>query len=157
MLQKVFSSHKKWINTTKKMGCTLEEAEDIVSDMYVIIGRMLNKGLNISYGDEVNYYYIYRTLKTSFLQMKNKQNKANKVGLELTYELPADEQIDFNAANELMQQELEKEHWYNQKVFNMIQDGYSFTELSDKTTITYHSLYNTYRKTKDKLVKKITG
>ena len=63
MLEKVFSSHDKWINTTLKFGCTKYEAEDIVGEMYVIIGTMLNKGLDISYKSEVNYYYIYRTLK----------------------------------------------------------------------------------------------
>lgn len=66
MLEKVYQSHNKWINTVLKFGCSKEEAEDIVGDMYCIIGRMLKKGLNISYGDDVNYYYIYLTLKSSF-------------------------------------------------------------------------------------------
>jgi len=87
MLKKVHQSHNKWINTTLKFGCTKEEAEDIVGDMYCIIGRMLNKGLNISYGDDVNYYYIYLTLKSSFLQMYNKKKKENKVSLDLVLDL----------------------------------------------------------------------
>ena len=66
MLEKVFESHNKWVNTVIKFGCTKDEAEDIVSNMYLIIARMLKKGLNISYGDDVNYYYIYLTLRTSF-------------------------------------------------------------------------------------------
>ena len=45
MLKKIYASHKKWINTTLKFGCTKEEAEDIVGNMYVIIGGMLEKGL----------------------------------------------------------------------------------------------------------------
>lgn len=155
MLQKVYASHKKWINTTLKFGCNLEEAEDIVGDMYAIIGKMLKNGLNIAYGDDVNYYYIYRTLKTSFLQMKNKQKKENKVSLDLVLDIESGEYIDFDKANETMQEELDKMHWYDKKVYNLIQDEYSITELSNKTSITYHSLYNTYRKTKDKLKDKI--
>ena len=31
MLEKIFESHNKWINTTLKFGCNREEAEDIVS------------------------------------------------------------------------------------------------------------------------------
>jgi len=155
MLQKVYASHKKWINTTLKFGCSLEEAEDIVGDMYAIIGKMLKNGLNIAYGDDVNYYYIYRTLKSSFLQMKNRQNKENKVPLDLVLDIESGEYIDFDKANETMQEELDKMHWYDKKVYNLIQDEYSITELSNKTSITYHSLYNTYRKTKDKLKDKI--
>jgi len=83
MLEKIFESHNKWINTTLKFGCNREEAEDIVSHMYLVIGKMLKKGLDITYGDEVNYYYIYLTLRSTFLQMKNRQKKQNKISLDL--------------------------------------------------------------------------
>ena len=155
MLEKVFKSHSKWINTTIKFGCSRDEAEDIVSNMYLIIGRMLKKGLDISYGDEVNYYYIYLTLKTSFLQMCNKKKKQNNVPLDLVLDIESGEYIDFDSADNILKEELDGLHWYDKKVFNLIQNEYSITELSNKTSITYHSLYNTYRKTKAKLTKKI--
>ena len=155
MLEKVFESHNKWINTTIKFGCSREEAEDIVSNMYLIIGKMLKKGLDISYGDEVNYYYIYLTLKTSFLQMYNKKKKQNNVPLDLVLDLESGDYIDFDSADDTLKEELECLHWYDKKVFNLVQNEYSITELSNKTNITYHSLYNTYRKTKKKLIKKI--
>ena len=155
MLEKVFESHNKWINTTLKFGCNREEAEDIVSQMYLIIGTMLKKGLDISYGDEVNYYYIYRTLRTSFLQLKNKQKKENKIPIDLVVDLSSGEYVDFESANDLIEQEIKKLHWYDKKVYNLIQSGDSITELSKKTNITYHSLYNTYRKVKDKLKEKL--
>jgi len=155
MLEKVFESHKKWINTTLKFGCSKDEAEDIVSNMYLVIGKMLKKGLDISYGDEVNYYYIYLTLKTSFLQMCNKKKKQNNVPLDLVLDIESGEYIDFDSADHILKEELDGLHWYDKKVFNLIQNEYSITELSNKTNITYHSLYNTYRKTKAKLTKKI--
>ena len=140
MLEKVFESHNKWINTVLKFGCTKDEAEDIVSNMYLIIGKMLKKGLNISYGDDVNYYYIYLTLRTSFLQMYNKKKKENKVSLDLVLDLESQEYIDYDSADETLIKELEDLHWYDKKVFNLIQNEYSITELSNKTSITYHSL-----------------
>ena len=155
MLQKVYQSHNKWINTTLKFGCNKEEAEDIVGDMYCIIGKMLNNGLDISFGDDVNYYYIYLTLKTSYLQMYNKKKKENKVSLDLVLDLVSQEYINYDLANETLLKELDNLHWYDRKVFNIIQNKYSITELSNKTTISYHSLYNTYRKTKKKLIKKV--
>jgi tetrahydromethanopterin S-methyltransferase subunit G len=155
MLQKIFKDHKKWINTTKRMGCIQEEAEDIVGEMYCIIGKMLNNGLDISYGDEVNYYYIYMTLRTSFLQMKNKQNKMNNVSLDFALELEDSEYIDFESENEKVEGALEKMHWYDKKVYNMLQDECSIRELSKKTNISYHSLYNTFRKVKEELKREI--
>ena len=158
MLEKIYESHNKWINTTLKFGCTRDEAKDIVGNMYLIIGGMLKRGLDISYGDEVNYYYIYLTLKTSFLQMKNKQTKEKKVSIDLVLDIESGEYVDFDEANEIVLEGLENLHWYDRKVYELIQGEYSITELSKKTNITYHSLYNTYRKTKqilkDKIIKK---
>ena len=155
MFEKIYQDHAKWINTTLKFGCTKEEAEDIVGNMYVIIGGMLNKGLNISYGDEVNYYYIYKTLKTSFLQMYNRKKKQNNVSLDLVLDIESGDYIDFEDKNNALNEELNTLHWYDKKVFELIQNEYSITELSNKTNISYHSLYNTYRKTKKKLIKKV--
>ena len=155
MFEKIYKDHNKWINTTLNFGCTKEEAEDIVGNMYVIIGTMLKKGLNISYGDEVNYYYIYLTLKTNFLQLKNRQTKEKKVSLDLVLELAESDYIDFDEVNDVILDELDSVHWYDKKVYELIENGYSITELANKTNISYHSLYNTYRKTKQKLKNKI--
>ena len=125
MLEKVYQSHNKWINTVLKFGCTKEEAEDIVGEYVFIIGKMLKKGLNISYGDDVNYYYIYLTLRTSFLQMYNKKKKENKVSLDLVLDLESQEYIDYDLADEKLVKELDNLHWYDKKVFNLIQNEYS--------------------------------
>jgi len=148
MLEKIFDAHNKWINTVLKFGCSQEEAEDIVGDMYCIIGKMLTKGLDISYGDDVNYYYIYLTLKTSFLQLKKRKEKEGKKSIDLVYNLESGEYIDFETENNKVEDELERLHWYDRKVYNMIQNEYTITELSNNTTISYHSLYNTFRKVK---------
>jgi hypothetical protein len=155
MFEKIYADHAKWINTTLKFGCTKEEAEDIVGNMYVIIGTMLNKGLDISYGDQVNYYYIYKTLKTSFLQMYNRNKKQDNVSLDLILDLSSGEYVDYEEKDNIVSDELNTMHWYDKKVFELIQNEYSITELSNKTNISYHSLYNTYRKTKQKLIKKV--
>ena len=155
MLEKLFESHDKWINTTLKFGCTRHEAEDIVSHMYLLIGTMLEKGLNISYGDDINYYYIYKTLRSSFLLLQNRKTRENATSLNMVLDLESGEYVNYFDANETVHTELEKLHWYDQKVYNLIQDEYSITELSKKTNITYHSLYNTFRKVKDRLKEKL--
>jgi len=155
MLEKVFTDHKKWINTVKKFGCTKQQAEDIVGEMYINVGTALNKGLEWTYGDEVNYFYIYRALRNIYINFKHKQVKQHNISIDLVLDLESQEYIDYDSADEKLSKELDNLHWYDKKVFNLIQNEYSITELSNKTSITYHSLYNTYRKTKAKLTKKI--
>ena len=156
MLEKIYQSHNKWINTTLKFGCNKEEAEDIVGNMYLIIGKMLNKGLNISYGEDgVNYYYIYLTLKTSFLQLKNKQKKEAKTSIDLVYNLETSEYIDYESSYDEVLTELDTLNWYDKKIYSMVMDDYSITELSNKTNISYHSIYNTVRKVKTRLKSKL--
>ena len=154
-LSKLYSHHKKWLNTALKFGCCKEDAEDIVSDMYLIISRMLKNGLDISYNDDVNYFYIYRTLKTSFLQLCKRKKKENSISLDNTLELVDTDFVDFTDAYKTVEEELDKMHWYNKKVFTLIQNECNITELSKKTNIPYHSLYNTYKNTKQHLIKKI--
>jgi hypothetical protein len=84
-----------------------------------------------------------------------KKKKENKISIDLVLDLESGEYIDFNEANETVESELKNLHWYDRKVYNMIQDEYSITELSRKTNITYHSLYNTFRKVKDRLKQKV--
>ena len=42
-------------------------------------------------------------------------------------------------------------HWYDKKIYLIIEGGESIAELSRKTHIKYYSLYNTYHKVKEKL------
>ena len=87
--------------------------------------------------------------------MKNRQTKEKRVSIDLVLDIESGEYVDFDEANDIVLEELENVHWYDRKVFELIQGEYSITELSKKTNITYHSLYNTYRKTKQRLKDKI--
>lgn len=138
-----------------KLGCSKEDAEDIVGDMYYTISKMLKNGLDISYKDDINYFYIYKTIKSNFLQLCKKKKRENNISLDNTTELIDSDYINFEEVNEKIEEELDKMHWYNKKVFNLIQNECNITELSRKTNIPYHSLYNTYKNTKQHLIKSI--
>ena len=84
-----------------------------------------------------------------------KKKKENKTSIDLVLDLASGDYIDYNEANDVVEAELDKLHWYDKKVYTMVQDEYSITELSKKTNITYHSLYNTFRKVKDRLKDKV--
>jgi hypothetical protein len=47
------------------------------------------------------------------------------------------------------------EHWYDKKVFELVQDTNNISALSRETNIEYRSLYNTYQKVKRKIKDKL--
>ena len=143
-----------WIRIVKSFGCQTVVAEDLVQEMYLKIHNRLNKDLNIMYDDnEINYYYVYRTLHTLFLDLKRKEKRVVKVYIEdVDIDRPI-EDIDYVGAYEKIEEELNKAYWYNRKVFEIINGGESVADLSRNSGINYYSLYNTYKKVKEKLKK----
>lgn len=161
IIKLIYSDHKKWINTSKKFGCTLEEAEDIVSQMYLILSKAVYKGLDISFEDSYNYFYVYRTLKTSFLKLKNKQKKENSISLDylkesVDFNIIACEEIDFIKSKEIVDNYLVNNiDYYSRNIYQIIESGKSFVELSKQSGIDYYHLYNSYQSVKKELKKQL--
>jgi len=156
-LNDIFQKHQIWIDIVISFGCNPEIAEDIVQEMYIKIHNKIKKGLDINYGDnDYNYYYIFKTLKTLFLDLKRKQSKVSVISInELQDILPSDydNMINFDNTYNDIQNELNKMYWYDRKVFEIIEGGESIAQFSRKSGIPYYSLYNTYNKVKNKLKK----
>jgi hypothetical protein len=156
ILEKAYQKHNTWINICKSFGLNRYYSEDLVMEMYVKLHHITEKGTDITYGkDELNYYYIFKILYTMFLQLKKKQNKVRFVDEDVLQHIEGVEAVEFKQMEEKFNQEFEKLHWYDQKVFEIVASGTKISELSRKTTITYISLYNTYTKVKKLLKKKI--
>ncbi len=157
-LEKIAAKHQDWLSIVKSFGCNPEIAEDIVQECYIKIDSLLKKGLNISYGDsDINYYYVYKTLKALYLDLYRKEKKIFKVGVEALDKYISEEveipPKDINSKIKQLDNLLDKIFWYDKKVFDIISSGTSIMALSRKTGISYYSLYNTYSNVK-KLIKK---
>ena len=157
-LEKVAKKHNDWLLTVKSFGCKPEIAEDIVQECYIKLDKLLKKGLDISYGDsEINYYYVYKTLKALYLDLCRKEKKIFKVGIEALEKYISEEvqapPKDITSKIRQLDNVLDSVSWYDKKVFNIVSSGTSIMELSRKTGISYYSLYNTYSNVK-KLIKK---
>ena len=61
--------------------------------------------------------------------------------------------VNYDESYEKVKEALNQMWWYDRKVFEIINNGESIAEFSRKSYIQYYSLYNTYRKVKDKLKK----
>ena len=151
----VAEKHKTWIEIVSSFGCTNETSEDLVQEMYIKIQKKLVKGLDIMYNDEINYYYIFKTLRTLFLDFKRKGKNIKMVNIDDVDIDKSISDIDYDKAYSIVQEELKTMYWYDRKVFEIINGGESIAEFSRKSFIHYYSLYHTYNKVKDKLKKKL--
>ena len=151
-MQLLFNKHQDWVNIVKSFGVEEDVCEDIVQEMYYKIQIKLEKGLDIMYNEtEINYYYIFKTLRSLFLDLKRKSKNIQKVQLEQIKDLQSD--IIYDNTYEKVEKELNRLYWYDRTVFEIITSGESIASLSRKTTIQYYSLYNTFKKVKEKIKK----
>ena len=146
--------HKNWVIIVKSFGCNHTLAEDIVQEMYIKIHYRLKDDLNIMYNEnEINYYYVYRTLQTLFYDLKRKEKNITLVNIDdVNIDAPISD-VNYQKQYDKIQEELSKMFWYDRKVFEIINEGESIAEFSRKSLIHYYSLYNTYNKVKNKLKK----
>jgi len=156
----VAKKHNTWVDIVSTFGCTRTIAEDITQEMYIKIQIQVEKGLDITYEDDINYYYIFKTLKSLFLDLKRKQKGIVMVNINDDYvknlsKAIATEDVNFDSAYEDIEEELSKMYWWNRKVFEIVNEGESIAEFSRKSKISYTILYNAYRKVKKKLTKLI--
>ncbi len=149
----IAKKHNNWIEIVQSFGCPKETSEDIVQEMYIKIQIKLQKGLDIMYKDDVNYYYIFKTLRTLFYDLKRKEKNITIISIDDVNINMTNTDVDYNKAYIKIQKELKKLFWYDRKVFELINAGQSVADLSRKSYIQYYSLYNTYTKVKNKLKK----
>jgi len=147
----IAKKHKNWIDIVQSFGCSKETSEDIVQEMYIKMHLKLKKGLDIMYKEDINYYYIFKTLRTLFYDLKRKEKNIKVVNIENANIDMADVDVNYEKAYEKIKKELDQMFWYDRKVFELINAGESIAELSRKSYIHYFSLYNTYNKVKNKL------
>ena len=156
ILELAFKRHKNWIEIVESFGCNRDTAEDLVQEMYIKLDRIASSGTDLMYKDDINYFYVFKMLSTMFLDLKRKEGRSVILNLD---ELP-DGTIDQDMTNyeekyDTIMTAMDELYWYDRKVYEIIDDGLSISELSRKTKISYYSLYNTFNKVKKFLKTKI--
>ncbi len=134
-------------------GCNKSTAEDLTQEMYLKINTLINKGIDITYDNGINHLYIYRVLKSLFIDLCRKEAKITKVNIEYLEKFVEEEKVkehkDIEGKMKQLDNLLDKIYWYDAKVFRLLtEEKMSIAELSKKTGISYYSLYNTYKNVK---------
>ena len=151
LVEIAYQKHDRWIEIVSTFGSLKQtEVEDIVQEMYLLLIKNQQKGIDFSYEEDVNYYYIFRILKGLWVDLMRKKCKVKLVELE-GIDILQDDNANYEEAYSKIQKVLKEMRWYDAKVFDIINSGESISELSRKSDISYYSLYNTYNKVKQKL------
>jgi len=156
-IEDIFKKHDDWVDIVCTFGCNKETAEDLVQEMYIKIQVKINNGLDISFGEgDINHIYVFKTLRTLFLDLKRKEKNIYFESDEVLNDVESDFSINnFDLVYDQVKKELNNMYWYDRKIFDLIDNGKSIAELSRDTNISYYSLYNTYRKVIEKLKEKL--
>ena len=95
MLEKLAQHHVLWIKMLVNLGCGVEDAKDLVQDMYIRLHDLVKDPKRIMYGDEVNRYYVWITLRNMyFSSLKKKRNN-------IFYELRDTDDVELNEYDSL--------------------------------------------------------
>ena len=147
-----YEKHNQWVEIVQTFGgLNAEECEDLVQTMYILLIKNTQKGVDYMYKDEINYYYVFKLLRGLYVDLIRKKSKVKLISLE---NIEPVTEIDHNNYDEVynkLQDILKDMYWYDKKVFEIVEDGTNISELSRKSKISYYSLYNTYKKVKQKL------
>ena len=161
-LEKVFSKNKDWVRICMSFGCNKTTAEDLTQEMYLKLATLLrnNNSLDIYYDEsQINYFYIYKILRSLFLDLCRKEKKITKVNIDYLEKFIQEEEVtnDKDILGKMQQLDnlLDKVYWYDKKVFDLVSEGMSIAELSKKSGISYYSLYNTYKNVKSLIKQEI--
>lgn len=147
-VEKAFDRHQKWLDITRSFGGLREtEVEDLVQQLYLKLIQNTQKGIDFSYGEDINYYYCFRILRGLYVDLMRKKLKVTFTDLE-NIQLKGITDANYEEVYMKVKKALEQVHWYDKQVWEILESGTSISELSRKTNISYYSLYNTYRKVK---------
>lgn len=163
ILELLGRKHETWVEVTMSFGLDKDQAEDIVQDMYIKIHNWLEKNdrnATIMYNEtEVNYYFVFKTLRTLFYDSTRKAKRVKKVPEMASEELSADyiyDLLDQEINEKRIRQALDEMYWYDKKVFDLVYNqGWSMLQLSNISGISYYSIYRTIQKVKKTLKEQI--
>ena len=176
ILDVLFLKHSTWIKYVKSFGCPDDIAEDYVQEMYIkIFNYSQKKDNDLMYDqNEVNYFFVYVTLKNMYYD--NLRKKKNLITVDLSDDFIQDEmeytEGDFNLKNDAvclwidkLNKDIELISEYNRKKANLLYikfiydkifvEQMSVSELSREVGITYWSLRNTMLIIKDQIKNEI--
>jgi DNA-directed RNA polymerase specialized sigma24 family protein len=131
------------------------DAEELVQDLYVSLLEM--KDINkIKYGDTVNLFYLYKMIKSRYLNNLKKAKQATTVQIEediftieateYNYELDEEFEVMLAKTKHLLESDI---HWFDSRLLTTyLEEDHSIASLHVATGISKSSIWTSLTKTK---------
>jgi RNA polymerase sigma factor (sigma-70 family) len=154
MVEIVYRNHNKWLNqvaynfTNNKL-----DAEELVQDLYLRLMEMADIS-KIKYNNTVNLYYLYKMLRSIFLNQQKVKINALPIDEELVnlhfeeYDYASDNEHEetIKRVNEILEKDV---YWFDSKLFRVyIEENHSIKSLSKATKISSSTIWTSLSKTK---------
>lgn len=148
MLEKLAVHHELWIKMLVKLGCKVDVAKDIVQEMYLKLHKLVKDPKRIMYGDDVNRYFVWVTLRNMYFSHLKKSNKTvfyeileNDDREDVSYDLSEDEA--FQRIMEKVNKITKDWAVYDRRLFDLyFIRGFSLRAISRGSKIGLNSIHN---------------
>lgn len=158
LLQMLGAKHKDWCAMVRSFGCPDDLVEDFVQEMYLRMYKYVQTPDKIMYGDEINTFYVYVTLRNMYADYAKSKTKFRVINngfppehAEMDYE-PEEYELLLQDLTTEIWDEVDSWHWYDAKLFKIyMTTEMSMRDLSKETTISLRSIFNTLKNGKQRI------
>lgn len=155
ILEKISKKNDDWIRIVMSFGADEDTAKDCTQDMYIKVYTWMSRkqDRNLLYDeDQVNYFFIWKCLRSIFLNHINHQNKFVYQDFGNDIDFSTEDEPDNDKILQDIEDKLKDLYWYDRKIFEMVyKTGISMLQISQKTGIDYSSIKRTIKKVKKQL------
>ena len=153
LVEHTYRKHHTWlIQCAYNFTNNKDKSEELVQDLYLRLMEMKDCK-KIMYKQDVNLYYLYRMLKSIFLNGLKKQTSTLPLDDDL-YNLAAEE-YSYSADNEfeerlrLTNECLDEMYWFDAKLLRVyLDEDHSIQSLHNVTGISNSTIWSSLKKTK---------
>lgn len=162
----IYDIHSEWLHQVAyNFSGNKLTAQDLVQDMFVMLCEMKDIS-KIKYGNTVNLYYLYKTIRSLYLNRYQKHASIHTSLPEVEFEAELysyDKDDNFEAMIKLVNETLQNDvHWFDSMLLDTYLNGvnkegksHSINSLHKETKISTSSIWTSLKNTRELLKTKL--
>jgi hypothetical protein len=153
LVEHTYKKHNVWlIQCAYNFTNSKDKANELVQDLYLRLLE-LQDIKKIMYKEDINLYYIYKMLRSIYLNGQKKSITMLPIDEELynlsTSEYDEQADSDWERALALSNEALDQLYWFDTKLFRVyIEENHSIQSLHNATGISNSTIWTSMKKTK---------
>jgi len=161
MLELLSKQHDDWIRIAYNMTEDMDEAKDLVQEMYLVVLEGKRSIKDITYKDQINRYFVWKLLRSLFIdEYRRKNSKKSVVTFELREEDNAIEGVVYDySEDDSFSSIVDKikeitSDWkpYDKKLFDLyFMQGLSLRKIAKGAGIGLNSIHNSVKSYREAL------